>query len=187
MVECGVVFAGGKSSRMGRDKSLLPFGSYPSLAKLQYEKLQQIFPLVYISTKTDKFDFSAKLILDIYKESSPLVGLISIFETIDCDEVFILSVDAPFVDFEVIEALRKVANKNKKSDAIIAKSPLGVKPLCGIYRHSIAPLEGNYLQRNNHKLMALLGESQTLFVDFENKQLFANLNTTHDYEQFKLL
>ena len=81
-----VVFAGGKSSRMGHDKALLPFGGYDSLSQYQYEKLQKMFNTVYVSAKDDKFDFSPQLIEDKYEQSSPLVGLISIFETIDENE-----------------------------------------------------------------------------------------------------
>jgi molybdopterin-guanine dinucleotide biosynthesis protein A len=43
-----VIFAGGKSSRMGEDKSLLPFGTFSSLAEYQYNRLSNIFDIVYI-------------------------------------------------------------------------------------------------------------------------------------------
>ena len=100
-----VLFAGGKSSRMGRDKSLLPFGGYETLCEYQFQRLQKLFSKVYISTKEQKFGFEAPLILDRYPESSPLIGLLSVFETISEDECFILSVDAPFVDEAVITKL----------------------------------------------------------------------------------
>jgi len=67
-----IIFAGGKSSRMGRDKALLPFGGYQSLAQYQYNKLKTIFKDVYISTKKNKFDFEANLIYDTYQINSPL-------------------------------------------------------------------------------------------------------------------
>ena len=52
-----VIFAGGKSSRMGQDKALMPFGKYNSLAQYQCERLSKIFKNIYISSKTNKFDF----------------------------------------------------------------------------------------------------------------------------------
>ena len=48
-----VIVAGGKSSRMGRDKALLPFGGYSSLAQFQYQKFLPIFEKVYISCKNN--------------------------------------------------------------------------------------------------------------------------------------
>jgi len=177
-----IIFAGGKSSRMGRDKSLLSFGGYSSLARYQYEKLSQIFNQVYISAKSDKFDFDVKVIKDNYKISSPLVGLISVFEQLDINEVFILSVDAPFVDKNIIEKLYKLASP--KSDIIIAKSPNGIEPLCGIYKKSILNKAKLFLKKNNHKLKTLLNELNTQEVYFENKDNFINLNYPYEYEYY---
>jgi len=53
-----VIFAGGKSSRMGEDKSLLPFSSFKTLTEFQLSRLSKIFKNVYISTKEkNKFEF----------------------------------------------------------------------------------------------------------------------------------
>ena len=52
-----VIFAGGKSSRMGEDKSLLPFGTYTTLAEYQHAKLSKLFYKVYLSAKKNKFIF----------------------------------------------------------------------------------------------------------------------------------
>jgi len=39
--DTAIIFAGGKSSRMGRDKALLPFGGYDTLTEYQYRRLSQ--------------------------------------------------------------------------------------------------------------------------------------------------
>ena len=83
-----VIFAGGKSSRMGEDKALLPFGDFPTLTQFQLNKLQKIFNNVYISCKdSSKFDFlkeneDAKFIEDVKTEDTfaPTTGFIAIFE-----------------------------------------------------------------------------------------------------------
>ncbi len=175
-----IIFAGGKSSRMGKDKALLPFAGYNTLSEFQYNKLSSLFDKVYISSKEDKFDFGTTVITDRYEESSPLVGIISIFETLEVDEVFILSVDAPFVDEKVIESL--LEHKKEKLDAIIAKSAGGTQPLCGVYKRSILPLALKHLREGNHRLYDLLGEAHTQFVMFADDALFTNLNHPHEYE-----
>ena len=176
-----VIFAGGKSSRMGKDKSLLPFGSFPTLSEYQLARLKPWFQKVYISAKENKFDFPCECIEDRDKESSPLIGLLSILESIKEEEVFILSVDAPFVDQSVIE---KVLNNNDASyDAVVAKSPSGIQPLCGLYKKSILPLIRLQLEANNHKLQALLELARTQYVNFNDDQPFTNLNHPHEYEK----
>ena len=176
-----VIFAGGKSSRMGEDKALLPFGEYSTLTEFQYSRLSKLFKRVTISAKENKFDFDCVVIEDIYKEHSPLVGIISIFETLQVEEVFILSVDAPFVENDTIE---KILNcKKNDPDAVVAQSPSGVQPLCGLYRKSILPFAQQQLEKNNHRLGDLLRLAKTEYVKFEVDLPFTNLNHPEEYQE----
>lgn len=175
-----VIFAGGKSSRMGEDKSLLPFGGFETLSAFLFHKLTPLFGRVYLSAKTQKFGFEAPLILDSYPQSSPLVGIVSVFEQLEVHEVFVLSVDAPFVDLEIIA---KLFESKGHYDAIIARSPSGTQPLCGIYRRTLLPKAKEFLTQDNHKLNFLLQSVDTLFVEFEKDEKFMNLNHPHEYQQ----
>jgi molybdopterin-guanine dinucleotide biosynthesis protein A len=174
-----VIFAGGKSSRMGRDKALLPFAGHPSLASYQYTKLQSYFDKVYLSAKSDKFDFEANVIQDLYTISSPLAGILSIFAALKADEIFILSVDAPFINGSIIQKI--IEEKHKGKDAIIAQTINGIQPLCGLYRRSLLPFAQKALEADRHKLTTLLKNVDTHFVPFEEEELFANLNQPHEY------
>ena len=175
-----IIFAGGKSSRMGQDKALLPFGKYNTLSEFQYRRLSKLFKKVYISAKENKFDFEANILEDNYTVSSPLVGIITIFETLNVDKVFILSVDAPFVNKEVID---KLIHSNNRFDAVVAKSKSGVQPLCGVYKRSVLPVAQEHLKERNHRLQSLLKKVDTQFVPFKEDSLFLNLNHPHEYEK----
>ena len=175
-----IIFAGGKSSRMGQDKALLPFGGYNTLSEFQQVRLSKLFKKVYISAKENKFGFDVNVIEDKYKDNSPLVGIISIFETLKVDKVFILSVDAPFVNKEVID---KLIHSNNKFDAVVAKSKSGIQPLCGVYKRSVLPIAQEHLKNKNHRLHSLLKKVDTQFVLFEDDALFLNLNHPHEYEK----
>lgn len=175
-----VLFAGGQSSRMGRDKTLLPFSGYRSLSEFQYTRLGKLFNTVYISAKNNKFDFKADLIEDRYEVSSPLAGIVSVFESLEVDEVFILSADAPFVDETVIDALMQ---NREGHDAIIARTESGKQPLCGIYRRSVLPLAQENLKADDHRIGHLLNQVNTKFVFFEEEAAFSNLNHPHEYEE----
>ncbi len=175
-----IIFAGGKSSRMGSDKSLLPFAGYSSLTHYQHQRLSSMFDEVYISTKKDKFDFPANLILDRYSDSSPLVALISIFDSTDIEEAFVLSVDAPFVDSDIIDEIYNHSIESD-SDVIVAKSRQGLEPLCAIYRRSILEKAKIFLEQNNHRLNALIREVDATIVEFTDDEKFSNLNYHHEY------
>jgi len=176
-----VIFAGGKSSRMGQDKALLPFGGYNSLTRFQYNKLSALFSKVYLLAKEEKFDFDAPFIKDLYEESSPLIGIISIFKCLDVEEVFVLSVDAPFIDKKIIHTILK--EREAQSDAIIAQSPNGLEPLCGLYRRSILPLAESQLAHGNHRLHTLLKSAKTKTVTFKEVKPFTNINHPHEYQE----
>lgn len=176
-----VIFAGGKSSRMGKDKALLPFGGYSTLTQYLYTKLSKSFQNVYISAKTDKFDFECIVIEDTQKEYSPLIAIRSIFETIQADEIFILSVDSPFVNNEIIEKIFK--NRGSMKEIVVAQTPSGIQPLCGCYKKSILPLVYDQLEKGNHKLLDLLDLANTQLVEFEEDEPFTNLNHPHEYEK----
>ncbi|UPT77571.1 molybdenum cofactor guanylyltransferase MobA [Sulfurovum sp. XGS-02] len=180
-ITTAVIFAGGKSSRMGKDKALLPFANYPTLAEFQQAKLSRLFDEVYISAKENKFDFDCRMIQDNYRENSPLVGIISVFETLKAEEVFILSVDAPFVSNETIEKILK--QDDSGFDVVVAQSPSGVQPLCGLYKRSILPLAYRQLEKENHRLGDLLHLANTLFVAFDDDAPFTNLNRPEEYQQ----
>jgi len=176
-----IIFAGGKSSRMGEDKALLPFGGYSTLAEYQYQRLSKIFDMVYISAKSNKFNFEVDVIEDCYKESSPLVALVSIFEQLNIDEIFVLSVDAPFIDGDSMERLYTEALDFK--DAIVAKSPYGVEPLCAIYKKSILLKAKELLANNNHRLQELLNCVDTQYIEFVDSEIFINLNYPNEYKR----
>ncbi|MBD3790412.1 MAG: molybdenum cofactor guanylyltransferase MobA [Campylobacterales bacterium] len=181
-----VVFAGGKSSRMKRDKALLSFGGYETLSEFQYRKLAAWFDEVYLASKEAKFDFTDNLILDCYDVYSPLSAIVSVFETLPVEEVFILSVDTPLIDESIVKTLQK--NLTSDLDAVIAQTPEGLHPLCGFYKRSILPLASEHLQKNEHRLQTLLDRAHTGYVTFESDAAFINLNTPEEYtEAVKLI
>ncbi|MEJ2527806.1 MAG: NTP transferase domain-containing protein [Sulfurovaceae bacterium] len=170
MIKDAIILAGGKSSRMGKDKALLPFRGFASMSEFQYRKLEKLFSNVYICAKEEKFDFNAAIIRDIYPIHSPLAGLISIFETLDVDSV-----------------IKNQAQKSSDYDALIALSPSGLEPLCGVYRRSILPLAKELFSKDIHKLNHLLKLSKMKEIAFEEQDKFLNLNTPQDYEMARSL
>jgi len=183
-----VIFAGGKSSRMGEDKALLPFGEFSTLTEYQYHRLLPLFEKIYISTKSDKFPFKAPTIFDdetlgVY---APTAGLLTVFNQLDNDAFFAISVDTPFVDEKVIKRLVEVYEKNDV-DAVIAKSPNGTHPMCGVYTRNLLPNLKEMVENNQHKLGYLLKESNTQFVYFESDDPFFNLNHPEEYTRASLM
>jgi len=180
-----VIFAGGKSSRMGEDKALLPFANFNTLTQFQLSRLNKIFTNVYISCKDkNKFDFEAAFIEDIKTDNifAPTAGFISVFNALHVEKFFALSVDSPFIDEGIINKLVEV-DYPLHVDATISRTPSGIQPMCGIYHKSLQDEFQKMLQEDNHKLGFLLKNSNTKYVDFEDSNSFLNLNNPQEYQE----
>ncbi|MDP3292736.1 MAG: NTP transferase domain-containing protein, partial [Sulfuricurvum sp.] len=100
------------------------------------------------------------------------------------ERVIVLSVDTPFVDERVFQALVDADTENL--DAVIARTSEGSHPMCGLYHRSLLGEFERMLAEGDHRLGKLLAASNTLYLDFNNDELFANLNHPHEYEEAKV-
>ena len=174
---------------MGEDKALLPFGSFKTLTQFQLHRLQKIFKNVYISCKdARKFDFEAAFIEDVKTENvfAPTAGFVAMFEKLQEERFFVLSVDTPFIGEE--EILKIYLQDIPHAEATIASLASKMQPMCGIYHRSLEKEFRTMLKTDTHKLGFLLKNAQTTYVDFEDEKPFLNLNHRHEYEEaLKLL
>lgn len=176
-----VIFAGGKSSRMGEDKALLPFADQATLTEYQLNQYTKIFQTVYISCKSSrKFNFQANYIEDLNKELfAPTAAFVSIFSKLQCERFFAISVDTPFVSLDVITKI--ISQDTPENDATIARLHDQIQPLCGIYHISLKQKFEDMQKNNIHKLNHLLKHSHVKFVEFIDETPFLNLNNPREY------
>lgn len=176
-----ILFAGGKSSRMGRDKALLPFGGFDTLAEYQYRRLEPLFASVYLSVKhAENLPFDAPVIEDGSDVFAPTAGFAAAFKMLETDRFFVLSVDAPLLG--ETEMARLIEADRPDLDAVIAETAAGTHPMCGIYHQSLQTEFEKMLQQNSHKLGKMLKEARTRHVFFDDETPFTNLNHPHEYE-----
>ncbi|WP_161593851.1 NTP transferase domain-containing protein [Campylobacter armoricus] len=177
-----VILCGGKSSRMGEDKSLLQVDD-KNLTFYQYEKMSKIFTQVFISTKKDNFHCQKlPLILDENLNSySPLIALNSIFKHFQNTYIFILSVDTPNISKE---SIYKLFYHLKSQNILLASTKKYKHYLCGFYHSKNYEKTLQFLQENNHKLALFCATMKAEFIEFENENEFLNLNYFDDYKKW---
>ncbi|RBQ27227.1 molybdenum cofactor guanylyltransferase MobA [Arcobacter sp. CECT 9188] len=175
-----IILSGGKSSRMKEDKSLLPFGFENSLIEYQYKRLKPYFKNIYISSKTDKFNFlnTNNLILDNNQEIySPILALQTILETLENEKVFIITVDTPFIKIETISEL---INESQEFDITIAQTSR-IHNLCGVFSKDILNVIKSMIKDDIHKINHLIKSTNYKILEFQNEDEFLNLNSKDDY------
>lgn len=175
-----VILAGGKSSRMGRDKSLMRFGGFDSLAEFQANKFAQIFKNVYVSAKDDKFGaLNFPILHDKFADFSPMGALFGILENFKDDSVFIIPVDMAFVEFESVFRLK---DEFEGREICVAKDDEYTHSLCGFFSGSVSEKAREFYENDIHKIKKLFENSDFKEVYFENSKQFFNINYMSDYE-----
>lgn len=175
-----VILCGGKSSRMGEDKSLLPFCDSKTLIQYQYERLKPYFKDIYISSKTNKFSFidEKNLILDENKDVfSPILALDSIFKKLKEKKIFIITVDSPFV---LIASIEKIISESYDTDICIAKTEK-VHNLCGVFSLDISSTIKTMIKNDIHKIFYLIKNNKHKIINFSNDDEFMNINNKSEY------
>jgi len=205
-----VILCGGRSSRMGRDKTGLPFGKFPALWQYQVAKMSEIFSEIYISLKEQKareiainlgedfepqnsdkiYKFSApnsdkiyefKFIIDADENFSPMGALAKILSIFSPNQnIFIIACDMPFIALSTIEILR--ANMNEKIQISLPCDDNHTHRLCGFYNSNLAKNALNLYTENSHKIGALSQPQYTKIIKFNSADEFANLNTPNEYQ-----
>jgi molybdenum cofactor guanylyltransferase len=177
-----VILAGGKSSRMGQDKSLLRVNGTPLIRHI-YEQLAQRFDEILISTnEPEKHAFlNATTVPDRVPGKGPLMGIASAVEAARHECVFVTACDIPVVDLDTVARMLVLA---KDYDCVIPMSSVGHEPLFAVYRKSAVPAMHRVLEGGERRISAVFPRIRTRFVDLGDAPWYRNLNTRDDVAAF---
>jgi len=177
-----VILAGGKSSRMGRDKSLLPVSGRPLIHHI-YEQLLSRFDDVLISTnEPEKYAFlGAPTVADRAPGKGPLMGIASAVEAARHERVFVTACDIPVIDLDTVARMLVLA---EDFDCVIPMSSVGHEPLFAVYRKSAIPAMRGVLETGERRISAVFPRVRTRFYDLGRAPWYRNLNTQEDVAAF---
>ena len=180
-----VILAGGKSQRMKTDKALIQFNGR-TLLENQVDLLSSVFDTVFISANTKDYSFVDKPIIeDEFKDIGPIGGIFSVLRNIETEFAFVLSVDIPMINKELILFL---ISENENADIVMPVFNGKYEPTCAIYSKNCIDVIENQIQKKDYKLLNFINRMNTKFVDineylpFYSRNLFANLNTPKDLQ-----
>ena len=179
-MECaGFVLAGGKSSRMGRDKALLEVGGVPMVARA-IASLATACTDVAIASGDDRLAAYGRVVRDETAGFGPLGGIVAALERSACEWNLFLAVDVPFVPEAV---WRKLLARAAEGDAVcvMARGEY-VQPLIAAYSRSATGVLRRELEAGRWKVTAAIAAAGAVaYVDFAEEGWFRNVNTPEEF------
>lgn len=183
-----IILAGGKSSRMGRPKALLPFDGEPLIAHIA-RALRGLFDdlVVVAAAEQELPPLPATLVRDELAHQGPVAGIFYGLGAARAPVAFVTSCDAPFLNPTLITYL---AAQISDCDVVVPFWQERFQPLHAVYRRSVAPLLGAQLERGELRPIALYDKVPTKRIDEAEIRRhdpeglsFLNMNTPADYEE----
>lgn len=176
------ILAGGRSSRMGEDKSLLSIRGTPLIRHIHAQLAEQ-FDEVLISTNApDKYaGMAARTVPDRVPGMGPLMGIASALEAARHERVFVTACDIPTIDHDTATRMLVLA---EHADIVIPRSSVGHEPLFAVYRKRALPAMREALEAGERRISAVFPRVRTREFALGPAAWYRNLNTPEDVARF---
>lgn len=196
-----VILAGGKGSRIGRDKALIPLGGRP-LVEHVLRRVRPLAAKVLVVTSgqdgRDSLEFlecpgAVEVVTDLVPYGGPLAGIHAGLTASPTDRCVVVGCDMPFLSTALLAHL---VGGLARADAVVPRmAGMGfVEPLAAAYSRSCARAIERLLAQGPCRVARLFDEVRVEYVDedawrtFDSEGLsFFNVNTPADLARATLL
>jgi len=186
----GLVLAGGRSRRFGRDKAGIEIDGQVLLARI-FALIDSVCEHVFVSVRADQVDEVLRrrysLIVDEQPELGPAGGILAAHAHSPDAAWFVTACDMPLLDAPSIRLL--IESRRAEKAGTCYRSPLDglPEPLCAIWEP--ATLE-KFRQRAESggglSPRDMLADTNIELIDAAEARVLANVNTLDDFDRLKL-
>lgn len=186
----GVVLCGGKSTRMGYPKALLPFGAEVMVQRVTRLLGEVVAPIAVVAAAGQALPILPDTTIvthDRREGRGPLEGLLAGLSALQglCDAAYVSSCDAPRLAPAFARRMTELLDDHQI--AVPCQGPF-CHPLAAVYRLDVLPLVEALLQEDRLRQTLLFEEADTLRVAVDalravdpDLATLANLNHPADY------
>ncbi|MEC0242040.1 molybdenum cofactor guanylyltransferase [Paenibacillus dokdonensis] len=196
----GVVLAGGKSSRMGKNKALLRMNGSETVIESVIQSMAAVTSRIIISANDTQVyeDLGHGIVSDLFPMMGPLSGLHAALTVAKTPWVIVSACDLPFVSERIFKYLKEMIEKQatgKKEPAYQGFIPLvdgRIQPLVAAYHISALPSLEKSLAESKLRMTDWLKELRICYIPEEQIRSeagvdpgreFFNMNNPVDYKQ----
>lgn len=173
----GLILAGGYSTRMGRDKSMIKYHGVP-----QYQYIGGLLRAytdeVFISCRPEQqFDSSYARIEDQFENIGPLAGVLSAFQQDAENAWWVIAIDFPYINHGGLSFLYSVRDPHRQATYFIDSETHLPEPLLTIFEPSILPVLLSAYHAGQFSLNKILQSIDGNGVPAGDPQWIVNINS----------
>lgn len=182
-----IVLTGGKSSRMGQPKALLPFDGEPLIVHTVRTLQAHFAEVVVVAAPEQKLPvLPVTLVRDEVAYQGPVGGILYGLRAASHEICFVTSCDAPFLNLRLVTYMLSLIDNY---DVVVPFWEERLQPLQAVYRRSVASLLQEQLERNELRPIFLYKKVRTYEVPADDIRRydpaglsFRNMNSPEDYQ-----
>jgi molybdopterin-guanine dinucleotide biosynthesis protein A len=166
----GIILAGGKSLRYGRNKALVEVDGTRLIERV-ISVMQPLFENLMIITNTPReYDYlQLPMHEDLIKGLGPVGGVYTGLEAIPSESGFFVACDMPFLQGNLI---RHMVEIKADFDAVVPKVDWKIEPLHAIYTRNCLPAIKKLIDRQGYQIIKFFDNVKVRYVKEEEIRSF---------------
>jgi molybdenum cofactor guanylyltransferase len=192
MKVAAMILAGGKSSRMGRDKATIEIDGIPLLRRIydvvagchsrgirSVDRIHVVTP--WIERYRDILPIDCNFIAEQDPHRGPLVGFAQGSSKIEADWILLLACDLPNLSTLFVQNwIDRLCDIPTQSIAYLPKAERGWEPLCGFYRGNCLDSLREYINGGGQSFQGWLKGKIVTELTIDDPRILLNCNTPAD-------
>jgi molybdenum cofactor guanylyltransferase len=186
MKASGFVTAGGRSSRMGRDKAWLELDGQAMIERV-IAALKPVTTSVAVIANSPEYEqLGLPVYSDVHAGIGPLEAIRTALANARTPRVVLVGCDLPFVTAELFSFLLNLKGDHQAIVPVGADERL--EPLCAVYSTGALEPVTRLIESGGRKVSLLFGQIRTRLVTFTEighlpgaESFFENVNTQEEY------
>lgn len=181
----GLILAGGKSQRMGTDKSLIDFHGIPQREYL-HQLLKKVCSEVFVSHKVDTpIPLHLNPLADKFDIESPLNGILSAFTQEPHVAWLTVPVDMPNINLAAIHHLLLHRNAAKLATCFTDSEGQNPEPLFTLWEPAAFVHLKHYFETGGKGVKYFLLQHPVHIIAAPDITIHLNINSSEDLENYK--
>ena len=163
MFKTAIILAGGKSTRMGEDKALLPFGDRSLVERMVDELRDHFEDVILVTNHPERFLAipDIRLVSDVHAGQGPLGGIFSGLLASRGRHNLIVSCDLPFLNHLLLDYLWSLRNWG---DVVVPLTHEGLSPMLALYDRHVLSAVAEAVREGQAEPLALYAKLRVHYV-----------------------